>query len=196
MPEYRIVSEVDSGPDHRSPRGERLRLDEARLVTVIDAEDFQDAVYRSSFIEPRHTWRRIVSVEELHPGFSFTDEEITAALTSPADPFGEVNRAPMVDPADFAADEASYGSGDFIWTVHAVAEALRESGLVPGLHLSLLHSDQGVDYSMVEVHDDARGTYLSRGSELQRLTDDRAATGWTGVLAIARALIGLSNDLH
>lgn len=203
MPEYRIVSEADPGPDHREPRGARLRLDEAREVTVTEARGISELLediergFPSAGEARVHQDRRIVSVEEVHPGFSCTDEEITAAL---ADPTRNPNRdgLPLVDPEEFEdGSEPLYGGDGFIYVVHDVAEGLRESGLVPGLHVSLLQNASGyVDYSMVEVHDDARATYLSRGAELKHLTDDRSAVGWAGVLAIARELVSLSRDLH
>lgn len=193
MPKYRIISEVDPGPDHREPRGERLRLDEARLVTDVEAGSLAEAAGNARDTEP-HRERRIVSVEEIHPGFTFSDEQITAGLTSPA---GHWTDRPMIDPAEFTDDKVIFGDGDCVWTVHAIAEALRDSGLVPGLHLSLLQNNEGwVDYSMIEIRDDARDLYLSVGAEPRDLTDDGDAAGWNGVLAVARELISISNHLH
>ena len=199
MPKYRIVSEIDPGSDHREPRGERLRLDEARLVTIVEEHSLLDAAlcWEPGREDPEsHAERRIVSIEEVHPGFEYTGEQISAALTDPGRNPHQGDQ-PLIDPEDFPDDEPLYASGDFIWTVHQVAEALRDCGLVPGLHISLLQNESGcVDYSMVEVRDDARGIYLARGAELKRLIDDRSATGWNAVLSIAKALIDLSNDLH
>lgn len=192
MPAYRIISELDPGPDHRESRGARLRLDEARRVSVLEATDLTDAVLAVQRVVPEveeHADRRIISIEEVHPGFSYTDEQIDHALVSTENDW--------VRPEEFTDDEAIYGGGNFLWIVHAVAEALAESGLVPGLSISLLQNSEGfVDYTMVEIRDDARGIYLSQGSEIKRLTADRSATGWPGVLAIARELIALSNELH
>lgn len=197
MPKYRVISEVDTGAEHREPRGARLRLDEEKVVTVVEARTLPEAAlhaYGSIAEEENHVDRRIISVEEIHPGFSYTGVEITHALTRPE---GDWTDEPMLDPKDYAEDEKIYGGGDFIYTVDRVATALRESGFVPGLDISLLQGGDGyVDYSMIEVHDDARMIYLSRGCELKNLTDDRSATGWDGVLAIARQLISLSDDLH
>lgn len=197
MPKYRIISELDSGRNHRKPRGLCLRPDEKRLVTTIEAPDLATAVDRAPRFmadQKSHLYRRIISVEEVHPGVRPSDAQITTALTLSE---GDWTDEPMIDPDAYDPDEPIYGDGDFIWTVNDIADALRESGLVPGLHLSLLQGGDGfVDYSMVEVHDDARMIYLSCGSEIKHLTDDRSATGWAGIVAIARALIQLSNDLH
>jgi len=201
MPKYRIISEIDPMAEHRISRGAHAAVKTGapaqRLVTIVGAMDITDAalnLHREMPDYEDHEDRRVISIEEIHPGFTVTDEQITNALTSPE---GEWTNEPMVDPEEFSEGQSVYGSGDFIWTVDAVAEALRESGLVPGLHVSLLQNNSGfVDYSMIEIHDDTRMIYLSRGAELKHLTEDRSATGWNGVLAIARALIALSNDLH
>ncbi|MDX3020100.1 hypothetical protein [Streptomyces acidiscabies] len=193
MPKYRIVSEPGPGAEHREPRGANLYLGKDCLVTVIESEDLFWATrtaYSSSLSE--HLDRRIVSIEEIHPGFTFSDDEVTRALKRAA-----LAGIPLVDPDGFEDGTTPFcDSDDFSVTVQMVAMALRESGLVPGLSTSVLANENDEPHVMVKVHDGARNVYLSRGSEVRQFTDDCEAAGWAGVLAVARGLISFSNDLH
>ncbi|MFF8902597.1 hypothetical protein ACF082_34585 [Streptomyces lydicus] len=191
MPKYRIVSEPDPGAEHRESRGADLCRDGARLVTVIESEDLfwmTRTAYSSRL--SAHLDRRIAPIEEIHPGFTFSDEEITRALKRAA-----LAGIPLIDPDGFEDGTTPFcDSEDFNATVQLVTMTLREFGLVPGLDTSVLENDE--PYVMGEVHDGARGVYLSRGTEVRRLTDDWKAAGWGGVLAVARELISFSNELH
>ncbi|MCM2392674.1 hypothetical protein [Streptomyces albipurpureus] len=193
MPKYRIVSELSPGAEHREPRGADFSRDGDRLVTAIKATNLVAAVAKASeVLVGEHRGRRIVSVEEIHPGFAYSDEEISRALK-------RATRAgiPLIDPGDFEDDTTPFcESEEFNPTVQLVAIALRESGLVLGLDTSVLANEDDEPYVMVEVHDEARSVYFSRGTDVRRLTDDLEAAGWAGVLAVARALISFSNKLH
>lgn len=193
MPKYRVISELDPGTEHRDPRGTRLRLDEARIVTVVEAGSLTEAANDARNAEP-HCERRITTVEELHLGVTFSDERLNLALSeADCSPTGE----PLVDPETFKDDHLPlHRHPDFITVVAQVVFGLRESGLVPGLDISVLANEFDEPYAMIGIHDDARGFYVSRGTEIRRLTDDPAATGWQGVLAVARAVVAFSNDLH
>lgn len=191
MPSYRIISEPHPDSDHRTPRGLLLTGPgvagpgvAGRIVTTHEAPTLASALDSPEACEA-HRGRRIISAEEIHPGLVVTDEQIRRAMVEGMsfDPYED-------------DDSPLYGGGDFTDTVADVAEALRDSGLAPGLHLSLLTADGCVDYAMVEIYDEVRGIYLARGSELKRLTEDRSAAGLDGLVAIARALINISNDLH
>lgn len=194
MPKYRIISELDPGADHRDPRGAAPRPDEARITTVTDARSVSDLIddiergFPAAGDARAHQDRRIVSVEEVHPGFSYADDEIGQALgTAVASPTGEQ----LVDPM------GSTGEADDPELVKDVVYGLRESGLVPGLNISVLANEPDEPYAMVEVFDDALGAYRSIGTEVRKIADDRdAEPGWDAVLSIARGLISLSNDLH
>lgn len=193
MPQYRVISELDPGDEHRDPRGARLRLDEARTVTVVQAVSLADAAADAGDVEP-HSERRIISVEELGPVLAFSDEVLSRAL---GDAAGSPTGEPLVDPETFDDDHLPLlRRPEFVTTVKQVVYRLRESGLVPGLEISVLADEPDEPYAMIEVHDDARGFFLSRGTEIRKLTDDHSATGWNGVLAVARAVIALSNDLQ
>ncbi|MFI9629301.1 hypothetical protein [Streptomyces sp. NPDC052042] len=195
MPEYRIISEIDQEATSREARGARPPADTARLLTVLEAESVHDALYRSMFVTPRHGNRRVISVEELHPGFSYWDEEITAAITRPH-PLTP-DEPPLIERDLYEGDRRPLSQrGDLVSTVKKVVEALRDSGLVPGLTVSVLDDEADDPYAMVEVYDDARHLYLAQGTEARRLTDDPETVGWDGILAIARGLIDVSNPLH
>ncbi|MFB6724920.1 hypothetical protein ACFCV3_32385 [Kribbella sp. NPDC056345] len=193
MPKYRVISELDPGDECREPRGTRLRLDEARIVTVVQAASLADATADAANAES-HSERRIVSVEELGPVLAISDEALSRALgNADSSPTGE----PLVDPEIFDDSHLPLQRrSEFVTAVQQVVYGLRESGLVPGLEISVLANEPDEPYAMIEVHDDARGIFLSRGTEIRKLTDDHSATGWNGVLAVARALIALSNDLQ
>ncbi|MFE4334057.1 hypothetical protein ACFRQM_32985 [Streptomyces sp. NPDC056831] len=197
MPRYRIISELDTSAEHRDPREACLHRDGARLVTVVESEDLFWATKSAySSLRSGHLDRRIVSVEEVHPGFTFSDEEITRALTGPAlvDDAGD----PLMNPGEFEDITVPLAKPDtFASVVEQVGHGLRESGLVPGLDISVLIAHSLEDpYAVIEVYDDARSVYFSRGTEVQELTDDHSAIGWDGVLAVARELVSFSNDLH
>lgn len=136
--------------------------------------------------------QRIVSIEERFVDTrTLSDEEVTAALTSEEldspmeiEMFSDDLDDSITDPGAFYLDP------DFYHYADDIANTLRESGLVPGLHLSLLANGDGIiDYSMIEIHDEATNTYRSRGCELKHLIGDRRLTGWGGVLSVARTLI-------
>lgn len=183
MPNYRIISEVDTRAEHRLPRGVRPEGDQLRQTTVVQANSLIEAAELGAL---DHERRRIISIEETYPGIVVDDEEITAALTA-----GEI------DVDAYAEDtEPLYGRLGFTTLVRDVVEGLRESGLVPGLNISVLDNEVDEPYAMLEIYDDARDAYLSRGTELRRLTDDRDAVGWDGVLAVARAIIAFTDPLH
>lgn len=193
MPKYRVISELDPGTEYRDPRGTRLRLDEARIVTVVEAGSLTEAANEAWDTDP-HCERRMTSVEELHPGVSLSDERLSRALgEADGSPTGE----PLVDPETFTDDHLPlHRHREFVTVVRQVVYGLRESGLVPGLDISVLATGFDEPYAMIEIHDDARGIHVSRGSEIRRLTDDPSASGWEGVLAVAREVAAFSNDLH
>lgn len=189
MPDYRVVSEVDPGPDQREHRGSSLGLDEARLVTLMQAGSLAEAAVDARDTEP-HRERRIISIEELHPGVAYRDEEILERLTKVDPELGE----PAIDITRFDAIQGPvYYHPDFAELVEHMADGLRESNLVPGLSASILKSN---DYAMVEIYDQAVQRYLSVGADLKHLIWDRRAAGRAGALSIARALIHASNALH
>lgn len=190
MPKYRIVSESDPGAEHRESRGTALRRNETRIVTVVEAVDLTEMLDDIQRGFPStgevHQGRRIVSVEEVHPGFSYTDAEIDTALR-------ETNLAEEFPDGELLVHGRNAGTSEL---VQQVVTEVRESGLVPGLNISVLANDPDEPYAMIEVFDEARGIYLSRGIEVRKIADDCDATGWDAVLSIARGLIRFSDDLH
>lgn len=191
MPIYRIVSEPDPAAPHRAPRGISTYSDGIqRTVTTVEASSLAEAAADARDTEP-HRELRITSIEEIGPGLSYTDEAITAALQAD-NGFGR----PYLDPEDYEDETIPlYESLSFVSTIGEAAEALAESGLVPGLSTSVKTYESDGPYVMVEVFDEATHRYHSVGEEARHLTDDRSAVGWNGVLAIARTLIGIADEL-
>lgn len=201
MPTFRITSQADTAAAHRLPRGIGAEPSERARISTIEAADLSEAMSISRRSSD-HQNRRIVAVEEIHPGIPMpSDEELTDALTDPAR--NQQADEPLMEKEEFENDpgqppQSIYGSGNFVYLVERVSTALRDSGVVPSLYLSLLSNDisGGYNYSMVEVYDQATAVYHCHGCELDQLTDDRSATGWDGVLAIARGLIMAAQPLH
>lgn len=195
MPTFRITSQADTAAAHRQPRGIGDKLSERARISTVEAADLSEAMSISRRSSD-HQNRRIVAVEEIHPGIPMpSDEELTDVLTNPAR--NQQADEPLMEKEEFEGPyvqraKTIYGGDDFVYLVEQVSTALRDSGVVPGLHLSLLSDN----YSMVEIYDQATAVYHSHGCELDRLTDDRSATGWDGVLAIARGLIMAAQPLH
>lgn len=81
MPKYRVISEHKPKAQHRESRGVDLCHDEARLVTAIESTNlFATVAKAADLLAGERLGRRIVSVEEIHAGFTYSDEEITHAL--------------------------------------------------------------------------------------------------------------------
>lgn len=185
MPQYRIVVQMNVSPGTmlREPRST-----ESNNVETIDiiSTSLTNALLKVGIKLGRENRSpRIVSAEEVFTldASEITDDEITNALTV------DIPDYIALDPGEYAGCSLYLGS-DFEMTAQKVAEALRESGLVPGLNLSLLMNGEGYcDYTMVEIHDTASGTYRSVGREPKHLIVDRDLAGWDGILSIARALI-------
>lgn len=189
MPNFRIISEADTQSALRKPRGTQLRGAQQRQLAVVSA----GTLLAAARLAPAD--RRIISIEEILPGPSYTDEQLTRVLTSPTSDYADSER---LEVAAFKGQRSPLlDSEDFVDVACRVADALREDKLIPGLELTLASNrDLVIDYAMVEIHDDVRGIYLSRGCDFAELTADRRAAGWAGVLAIARALLNITADLH
>lgn len=200
MPQYRVIlqmtpaeEQTDRDPRACHPKDKHMMIVEADTIFSVAADAAAEITTQ------RGTAPRVVSVEELSGwrASSITDEQITAALTGRS-----VDNEFFAE--DFALDKedydehpvALYGGGDFIYTAHDIVEALRESGLAPGLHISLLQNTAGfVDYSMIEVYEPVTGSYRAVGCDIKHLTENREARGWNAVLAIARALLNSAEPL-
>ena len=135
--------------------------------------------------------RVIQQIALTHPRIEIDDAELRVRLLGHLD-------------AEEGYDEETIGwfngyadtTESFTDYVNLVARALRESGLVPDLTVSLLIGGDGVlDYSMVEVFSPDQ-KYRALGSEIKNLTNDRTTTGVDAVMAIAWALIGYVNQLR
>lgn len=192
MPNYRVISEPNrtAHPSCTSTH-RRLRGDDRikRTVTHLLASDILKAT-QEAVASPGHTGNNIVSIEERVPAetLSFTDHEISEALLLRTDGIAKLARE------DFPVTESVYEESDFNNTVALVVELLADS-LIPGLSISVVSDLDGDHFAMVEVRDEATGTYISTTAATRDLTEDRSATGWKGVVAIAKALIYTAEPL-
>lgn len=189
---YRIISEPDTGQAHRSHRGQEADQSDRRKQNILlEAPSILE-------IDPDHPalqGRRIVSVEELAPTIAATDEQLRQALFEPINTHYGTIPSPLGDEQDVEelAGSPLDVTDDFARDVESVVQALRDSTIVPGLHISLLQADLDPIYTMVEIRDERRGIYLAAGRGLDELTTDRTATGVQSYLAIAHALIEIVN---
>lgn len=192
MPDYHVTVQFDLTPDAPRRHGRGRRSSQTKVMTV-PAPNLEAAAHGVAVLAAEQGENpRIVAVEEASGWNSdeITDDQITKALTQDC----EENLRLYVE--DYEGTQPAYYHGDFHYLAQQVQLALNDSGMVPGLELSLLYAEGGgVEYSMVEVRDEARGQYRSVGSELKHLTTDRHASGWDQVIAIARALLEYAEDL-
>ena len=199
MPKYRIISEPDTTAEIRAHRGALLHEDGDRHRSVHVTDSISELMNDLASGDPHlaeHSMRRITSIEEIGPSLSFTDGQLNAAFAGTEGDFNDDEA--LIEREDFESDTIPlYYRDDYHQIAERVVYALRASGLVPGLEISLLNNGDGcIDYTMIEVADEAMiGTYRSLGCELKHLSDDRQAIGWDGVLALAHGIVALANDL-
>lgn len=182
MPTYRIVVQTNVSPEAQS---RAVRSTDFSGVEHIDikAPNLTDALLKLNIRNAgtEHAPRVVAAEELLDIDIdSFTDEVLERALKNSSSPI-DLNEYEGLN---------LYPRSDFDSIVTDVASSLRDSGLVPSLHLSVLRDSDGVcDYTMIEIHDTASGTYRSVGRDSRRLIGDRSLTGRDGILSIARTLI-------
>lgn len=185
---FLVLSQPSAPGSARAPWGDASRPTTATYLQASTLAEAALLAQAGGLLPEGHT---PVGVEEASPGLVFDADTITAALTSV--PEHEVS--PLMEREDYEeGDDPLYGGGNFIHTVQEVASALQRSGLVPGLSVSMVYTDGYTDYAMVEmsVHGN---TYRSAGSELKHLTEDRSASGWPAIIAIASALLGIASEI-
>lgn len=188
MSKYRIVSQTTLSPDS-SYRYARSAHGNGAEATIIEAASLLAAARAFELTQEGHAQpARLISVEELVSVNveALSDDALVFALEHSPAPFG----------VDTYEGEVIYNDSSFDMIVHGVAEALRESGLLPGLTLAISREDGVFDYCMVEIHDAATGTYRSVGRDPRDLIEDRTLSGRKGVLSVARALINSVVSSH
>jgi hypothetical protein len=197
MTKFRVISEPfrldrfsPTIPTHRRMRGDRSVQ---RKVTVVEADTVFEALSRAVELGD-HRKHSITSIEEMFPveALSVTDEQLTAALRRTGRFEDPDQCASVLDPDDFEG-ETLYESPNFNDTVESVAEVLGDT-LLPGLYLTVASDMDGAS-GIVEIRDEATGQYRAETSDMRRLIEDRSATGWDGVLSIAKALIAAAGPL-
>lgn len=190
MPQYRLIAQTTISPEV-SVRAARSTVSRADSIVVdVDAATLAEAVIAFGL---RHATDRqpprLVSAEEYIPldVAALSDERLARALVEAPNP---------IDFDGWAA-EVSYEDVDFESLVDDIADALRDSGLVPGLHFIVHRDSNGApEYTSVEIHDQATGSYRSVGRASRDLIDDRSLVGRPAILSIARTLITIAATEH
>ena len=181
---FLVLSQPSSPGSAGAPWGDASR---PTATTYLEASTLTEAATLAQTKDLLPEGHTPVSIEEVSLGLSFDADTITAALTS----VPEYGISPLMERENYEeSDEPLYSGSNFIDTVEEVASALQHSGLVPGLSVSMIRAD----YAMVEMHVHGN-TYHSTGCELKRLTEDRSASGWPAVIAIASALLGIASQI-
>lgn len=199
MSEYRVISEPYQvlNPMGPTPKHRRVRGDAGvkRVITIVSAPDIFVAMHEA-ITQPEHQKRSITSIEEQFPvdALYFSDQDISDALRRLDlrihDP--ESDLFEKLDPEDFNPDEA-LDPFTFATTFPLVATILADT-LLPGLGLTVV-ADLDNSHVIVEMRDEATGTYRSSFVDIRDLIQDRSATGWNSVISIARAVISRTEDL-
>lgn len=192
MPTYRVVFQGLVSSDAPT-RASRAAKDAGTHFFDLDADSVAEAVTRANSLRtPPAVDARLVSVEELLKldTDQLTDQQIQDALTNgPA-------------PVDLAAYQGvnlyeQYRVNELPGALDDVVAALRESNLIPGLTVSILRdSDGSHDYNMVEIFDEATGTYRAIGRDGRDLITDRSLTGSAALVDLARTLLEAVAERH
>lgn len=176
MPVYRLVLQKNVAPDARTRAARATVLDDVESVTVM-APSLAYAVmkYCVQHASPEPP-PRLVSVEELYEldPSALSDAAIESVLRSSPNPVAVDDYEGIVISQD-----------NLVSHIRDVAEALRGSETLPGLTLTV--DDE--DYVMVEIHDQATGTYRSVGRQAEHLIGGSSMTGKEGLISIARSLV-------
>lgn len=183
MPKYAITVQRNVSPDAPA-RAVRSASSQDLAVIDVEAANITDALLTLNvrLAQGTATPPRVVTVEEVLvvDTTALTDDRIAHAL----------EHAPVPVSLDDRDDEVIVEAVDFGSVVGDVATALHDAALVPGLTVSILRDENGVfDYAMVEIHDQATGTYRSVGRDPGGLIAERSLTGRAGILSVARTLI-------
>lgn len=190
MPNFRLIAQTTISPEAPVRAARSTTPFGESIVLEVEASTITDAVL--GFTVSHATDRqppRLISVEEFIPldTTSVSDERLARAL----------EEAPNPIEFDGWAGSISYEDPDFEALVDDIADALRDSGFIPGLHF-IVHrdSDGAPGYTSVEIHDQATGTYRSVGREARDLIADRSLTGRSAILSIARCLLETVTSEH
>ncbi|MGY4541189.1 hypothetical protein ACVWY0_001098 [Arthrobacter sp. UYNi723] len=196
MTKYRVISEPyrldrfsPTVPTHRRVRGDDSIQ---RVVTYVDAPDVLVALNEAINLTD-HRKHSITSVEEVIPSEAlyFSDQELTDALLR------QEGDEPVAGPETLHPDDYAgkviYEQADFTDTVESVATILRDT-LLPGLSITLV-GDFDDNFTVLDLRDEATGTYRSTTADVKELIQDRSAIGWDGILSIAKALIAAAEPL-
>ncbi|MDR0592596.1 MAG: hypothetical protein LBG60_04925 [Bifidobacteriaceae bacterium] len=183
---YRVVLEKTGG-EPRAPRGMKGVF---RKTQVVQADSLAEACDISMFPDA-DSWR-VVSVEEVITPAVVSDTEIRRKLFAAIE--SDEASFEMLDP-----DSLDEQSEPLVWDrefdrcVREVAHALNMAGLT--FDLDVTPDDDRPVYALVEVFDRARNMSVGSWHQVKDLTTDFNAAGWDGVVAIARRLLHIANEL-
>lgn len=196
MPKYHVVYQPNTSPSDEH-RHDRSVVDGRATSMIVEAESVIGAVMNAEKQFPGlGLIPRVVAVEEMPPAIallSMSDSQLTEALTSQtgdAEPFEVEDWDHETEPLDSDIDNLAYVADRVVcW--------LRDSGTIPGISLSLLRGTDSsrIDYTMIEIYDEARRYYISTGQDIEDLTTDCRAVGWPAILALTRGITAIAADL-
>lgn len=211
MPTYRIILEPgQKDAPHRRPRGEGspLHSPERPETMTLMATDLAEAVALST--KPQS---RIISVEEIEPIIQLDDDQLLEKLSQDewftlmnlsAEPLigtfdpekiaEELSEVVAEDIAKSLSDETPTSTTEFQGVINDVINALRNTGVIPGLTYSL-QMEVDCAYIVLKLFDHAAGRYISAYQDITKLIEDPTAQGEAAALSIARAIISAVN-LH
>lgn len=134
----------------------------------------------------------ITLIEEIIPAIALyvSDQELSDLLMQEET---EHHDQEPLHPADWESDQVVFRTEHFNTAVEKVTAKLGESFL-PGLFLTVVNDLDG-DHALIQMRDEATGHYRTKTAPLEDLIQDRDATGWTAILAIASAVIAQAAEL-
>lgn len=196
MPKYRVSLQRNVRPtakmrEQRSHRPVPASLPNGmptEQAILVDAVSVRSALLKAEIELNREGFAsqtRIVGIEEVVgiDQSELTDDMLTKELLGTGR-FDEVE--------DYDGRGIDDYDPDLHSLVREVADALADSGIVPGLTISECQNGEGwVDYLMIEVYDEPSSRYYATGCEPEDVPLDTSAKDWDVVLTIARGLIGI-----
>ncbi len=188
MPNYAVTVQTTISATAGSRAARSTSFTGTETIEV-QGHSIADALLTATLRVDSDTPPRIVSIEEVLEVdvASVTDERLAGAL----------EQAPSPIALDQHDDEIIVDAPDYGSLVNDIATALSESGLMPGLTVSILRDENGCfDYAMVEIHDEGTHTYRSVGRDPRGLIENQALTGRAGILSVARMLMQIASSEH
>lgn len=176
---YRVITR-EPGPHPEVGRYVPTRTHYVKADTLVDA-----CVAANSTVGPNEV---IMEISLSRPKISVSDAELAKEIEDwfVADGWDQ-------EDIDNVGSYDGYDIESYESCIKDVVTALNNSGIVPGLAISMIADSDG--YNMIKLYG-FDGRYRSCGAELKHLTDDRQAVGMASLLSIAQSLIAYANTLR